>query len=172
MTKFHAEREYGPSRSKIKHGLIVGGVLVATGLWTLLLAGESLPDRVGTGLLAVAAGLAFALHAWWSGRTAGVQLRLGPEGVWFRQWGVTVPWSEIAEAGQSGTRLQPYVALILKDPEGFLGRLPTADGRALRVNRLWKPPELRIPKGTVEAGQEELVAALAEGLRAYRSPAP
>ena len=40
---------------------------------------------------------AFALHAWWSGRTAGVQLRLGPEGVWFGQWGVTVPWSEIAE---------------------------------------------------------------------------
>lgn len=168
MSETPRERLYGPSPARSRHGLIVGGVLAAAGLWALLLAGEGLPDRVATGWLALAAGLAFAGHAWWTGRTAGVQLRLGPEGVWFRQWGATVPWAEIAQAGQSGSRLQPYVALLLRDPEGFLARAPEADSRMLRGNRLWKPPELRIPRSAVAADPEELIAGLREWLESRR----
>jgi hypothetical protein len=164
-----AAREFGVARSKIRHGLFLALGLLVFGVWILTLGGESIPDRNWIGLLALGLGLGLGFYAWRAGRRAGVQLRIDESGIWFKDWGVTVPWRDVADAYQTGHRLQPFVALRLEHPERFIGALSAPEARKLQGDRLWKAPELRIPNGAVDAPQRELLDLLRAGLKVYAS---
>lgn len=162
-----ATREFGVARSKARHGLILALGLLAFGGWILLLGDESIPDRNWIGLLALGLGSGFGFHAWWTAKRAGVRLRIDDRGIWFKDWGVTVPWREVADVYQTGHRLQPFVTLCLEHPKRFIGSLPEPAARKLQGVRLWKAPELKIPNGAVEASQRELLDLLRADLKAY-----
>ncbi len=160
-------REYETGTSKLRHGMILAGGLIVIGLWILLLAGDSIPDRQITGAAAIALGAGVGFYAWWTGRAAGVVLRIDASGVWFKGWGVTVPWPEIGEILHTGHKLQPFVSLRIRNPDRFPGSLPPGETRKLKGGRLWKSPYFRIPNGSVDAPQPELLAALRAALKEY-----
>lgn len=162
-----AIKEFKVNRAKMHHGLVISAVCAAAGLAALLSGGESLPERQWSGGLLLALGAGVALHAWYSVQRAGVQLRLDEDGIWFREWSLTVPWAAVEDVYQSGSRMQPYVTISLRDTEAFLAGLSGKDARRLRANRLWKAPELRIPFSAVEASRDEILDALRGGLREY-----
>lgn len=159
--------EYGIGNSKLRHGMILGGGLIVFGLWILLLAGDSIPDRQLTAMAALTLGAGIALYAWKTGSGAGAVLRIDASGVWFRDWDMTVPWPEIGEIRHTGHRLQPFVSLRIRNPDGFLGSLPPGAPRHLKSGRLWKSPYIRIPNGSVDAPQPELLAVLRAALKEY-----
>ncbi len=163
------DREFGVAKSKVRHGLIIGIGLAALGSYTLLFPGERVSDRVWMGPLTIALGLGIALYAWRLG-AAGVQLRIDARGVWFKDWELTLPWQALSDIYQTGTRLQPFVTLRIADPESFAASLSEAEARALRGNRLWKPPDLRIPNGAVGATIPEISEALLAARRIYGEP--
>jgi len=165
----HPVQEFRIGQSKVRHGLVVAGLGMVVGAATLFFADDSVADRDWIGGLLLAFGLAIGVHAWRTGRRPGAHMRVDADGVYFREWGATVPWDEIADVYQSGSRLQPFVTLRVRDPTRLLGVLPEDASRKLRRNRLWKPPELRIPYSAVEATREEILAAIQGGLAA-RNP--
>jgi hypothetical protein len=161
-------REFAASRSRTQHGYLIGGLCALLGLALLFLAGEQIPDRhlLGAVVLALAAGIAW--HAWRSGGQAGVHLRIDQNGVALRDWGTRIAWTQIKDIYQSGSRLQPFITLEVRDPEAFLASLPPDEARALRGNRLWRTPELRIPFNAIEAPRDEILEALEAGMAHYR----
>lgn len=165
----HPVQEFRIGQSKVRHGLVVAGLGIVVGAATLLFADDSVADSQWIGGLLLAFGLAIGVHAWRTGRRAGAHMRVDADGVYFREWGATVPWGEIADVYQSGSRLQPFVTLRVRDPARLLAVLPEDAARKLGRNRLWKPPELRIPYSAVEATREEMLAAIRGGLAA-RNP--
>ena len=84
--------EFGVARSKVRHGLVVGGLLAAVGLAILLFGGQAVPDSGLTGALCLALALGAGLYAWRAGRAQDAQLRIDARGIWLRDWGVTLPW--------------------------------------------------------------------------------
>ena len=158
-------QEFGIGRSKARHGLVIAALGILVGFGTILFADESVTDRYWMGGLLMALGVGVGLHAWRTSQATGAHLRIDAEGVAFREWGVTVPWDEIADVYQSGSRLQPFITLRIGDPERLLAALPPEEARKLRRNRLWKPPELRIPYSAVEATRDEILAAIQSGLK-------
>jgi len=164
MTERPAQ-EFQIGSSKARHGLVIAAIGVLVGLGTLLFADESVTDRHWIGGLLLVFGVGIGLYAWRTGRTTGPHLRIDADGVYFREWGATVPWREIEDVYQSGSRLQPFVTLRVRDPDAMLAGLPQDDARKLNRNRLWKPPELRIPYSSVEASRDDVLAAIEAGLR-------
>ena len=157
-------REFQVGRSKSRHGFVIGGLFAIIGVAMVLLAGEQVAERHLIGALMLVLGTSIGIHAWRTGRTRGVHLRIDAAGVYFREWGATVPWSEIADVYQSGSRLQPFVTLQVRDAERFLAGLSEADAHELRRSRLWKPPELRIPYSAIEATRDEILTAIETGI--------
>ena len=164
MTERPAQ-EFRIGQSKAKHGLVIAAIGILVGLGTLAFADKSVADSHWIAILLVVLGIGIGVHAWRTGHAPGAHLRIDGEGVFFREWGVTLPWHEIADVYQSGSRLQPFVTLRIADPERLLVSLPEAEARGLKRNRLWKKPELRIPYSAVEASRDEILAAIQDGLR-------
>ena len=158
--------EFQVAAAKTKHGLILGSLLLAIGLGILLFGAGRVEGHIASGGLALLLGLGVVAYTLWSRRQAGPQLRIDEAGVWFRDWGVCVPWRELEDAYQSGTRLQPFVTLRLRDPQAFLAGLDPKEAKTLRGNRLWKAPELKIPNAAVEASQRDVLEAVLAGLKA------
>ena len=156
--------EFQAGRSRTRHGLVIGTVCAAFGLALLLFAGEGVADRQMLGSLLLALGAGVALYAWYTGQQAGTQLRIDEHGVWLREWGLTVPWAAIEDVYQTGSRLQLFITIKLRDAEAFLASLSRDEARALRANRLWKDPELRIPYNAVEATRDEMLDAIRAGI--------
>ncbi len=154
-------REFRASRTRIQHGILIGVVLALIGLGTLLFAGPSVQDAelVGGVALVLSAVVLFAVLR--NARDASARMVLDAAGIWFRDWEIgLVPWAAVDDAYTSGSRLQAFVALHLRDPEGLLAGLPEAERKALRGNRLYRSPELRIPHGALDAPLDEVLAAI------------
>ena len=158
-------QEFQIGQSKARHGLVIAAISILVGAGTLLFADESVTDSNWIGAVLIVLGIGIAVHARRTGQTPGAHLRVDTAGVYFREWGVTVPWREIADVYQSGSRLQPFVTLRIGDPERLLAGLPQEEARKLKRNHLWKPPELRIPYSAVEASRDEILAAIQNRLR-------
>ncbi len=157
--------EFRGSRARVQHGILLGAVLAAIGLGTLLFGGSSVPDAelVGTAVLVMAAGVLMMVVR--GTRDTRPRLVLDRNGVWFRDWGIAaVPWAAIDTVYTSGSRLQAYITLSLRDPERFLDALPPAERAKLTSNRLYRPPDLRIPHNALDAPLDEILAALRSGL--------
>jgi len=157
-------QEFQIGQSKARHGLVIAAISILAGLGALLFADESVADSDWIGAVLVALGIGIGAHAWRTGRTPGAHLRVDTAGVYFREWGATVPWREIADVYQSGSRLQPFVTLRIGDPERLLAGLPQEEARKLKSNHLWKVPELRIPYSAVDASRDEILAAIQNGM--------
>lgn len=154
-------REFHSSRSRVQHGLLLSALLALVGLWALLFAGPSVRDAelVAGVALAMSAVMAFVVLR--KARDTSARLVLDGTGIWFRDWEIgLVPWAAIDDAYTSGSRMQAYVSLCLRDPDGFLAGLPATERKALRGNRLAKMPELRIPHGVLNASFDEILAAI------------
>jgi hypothetical protein len=163
-------QEFQIGQSKARHGLVIAAISILVGAGTLLFAEESVADSHWIGAVLIVLGIGIGVHARRTGLTPGAYLRIDAAGVYFREWGMTVPWREIADVYQSGSRLQPFVTLRIGDPERLLAGLPQEEARKLKRNHLWKPPELRIPYSAVEASRDEILAAIENGLRDRNPP--
>ncbi len=157
--------EFRGSRARVQHGILLGAVLTVIGLGSLFFGGSSVPDAelVGAGVLVLAAGVLIVVVR--GARDTRPRLVLDRDGVWFRDWDIAkVSWAAIDAVYTSGSRLQAFITLSLRDPEGFLNALPEAERARLTSNRLFRRPELRIPHDALDAPLDEVLAALRSGL--------
>ena len=156
-------REFRLDRAKLQHGFLLGGVLAAIGLWVLVFAGPSLPDRWLIGGVNLALGAGIALFNLFGARDRRPRLVIDESGIRFRAWGpFTVPHDAIAGVHRKGGRMQSFLAVRLRDPEAFRAALPAELRGRLKPGRLVRPPDLLIPHAAVEGSFEEITAALAE----------
>ena len=154
-------REFRASRSRVQHGILLSVVLALVGVWALLFAGSSVRDAELVGGVALAISAVVLVVVLRNARDTRARMVLDRDGIWFRDWEIgPVPWAAIDDAYTSGSRLQAFVSLSLRDPEGFLAGLPEAERKALRGNRLARLPELRIPHGALDAPLDQVLAAI------------
>ena len=156
------KRDYAASKSKLKHGLIVAGLLAALGLWLMLFAGDAIPDSRLIGGVNLAAALLIAGYSWQTTRDGETVLSLGDETVWYREWGVSAPWREIEDVYGFGSRLNPHIALKLRDAERFFASLPGDKAQRLRTGRFHKNGLLLLPNNCAEVAFSELLHDLQE----------
>ncbi len=158
-------KEFGGGRTRAQHGMLLSAVLAAIGLGSFFFGGPSVPDAelVGAVVLVMAAGVLAVVMR--NARDRRPRLVLDRDGVWFRDWDIAaVPWAAIDTVLTSGSRLQAFITLSLRDPERFLNALPPAERAGLTSNRLFRRPELRIPHNALDAPLDEVLAALRSGL--------
>ncbi len=163
-------REFHASRTRVQHGILLSVLLALVGLWALLFAGPSVRDAewVGGVALTIAAVMLFMVLR--NARGAAARMVLDGDGIWFRDWEIgPVPWAAIDDTYTSGSRLQAFVVLPLRDADAFLAALPPAERKALRANRLYRAPELRIPHGALDASFDEILAAIKAHLGAAQA---
>ncbi len=154
-------REFRTSRTRVQHGILLSVVLALIGLGTLLFAGPSVRDAelVGAAALAISAVMLFVVLR--NARDIRARMVLDRGGIWLRDWEIgPVPWAAIDDVHTSGSRLQAFVSLRLGAPESFLAGLPEAERKALRANRLYWSPELRIPHSALDAPLDQVLAAI------------
>ena len=156
-------REFWVSPDRLRHGLVLAGVIAAFGLGILLFAGSSVADAplIGAVLLVLAAGVAaFVLR---TARDPEPRMVLGADGVWFRDWGLpTVPWPSVARIHSVGIRVQPFVCVEVDGWEELAAALDDATRARCRSNRLIRWPRLMVPNGALDASFDEILAALRE----------
>ena len=156
-------REFRVSPARLRHGLVLAGVIAAIGLGIALFAGPSVADAplIGAVSLVLAAGIAaFALRA---ARDPAPRLVLAADGVWFRDWGLPpVPWRNVARVTSVGSRFNPFICVEVDDWEEFAATLDDATRARCRSNRLVRWPRLMVPNGAVDASFDEILAALRE----------
>ncbi len=154
-------REFRASRTRVQHGILLCVVLALVGVWALLFAGPSVRDAELVGAVALVMSAIMLVVVRRNARDTRARMLLDRHGIWFRDWEIgPVPWAAIGDAYTSGSRLQAFGSLPLRDPEAFLAGLPEAERKALRVNRLARLPELRIPHGAVDAPLDEVLTAI------------
>lgn len=154
-------REFRASRTRVQHGILLSVVLASIGVGSLLFAGSSVPDVEIVGAAALIMSAIVLVVVWRNARDTRARMVLDGEGIWFRDWRIgRVPWAEIDDAYTSGSRLQAFVSLHLRDPEGFLSGLPETERKALHSNRLGRMPELRIPHAALDAPLAEVLSAI------------
>ena len=154
-------REFHASRTRVQHGILLCVVLALVGVWALLLAGPSVRDAELVGAVALVMSSIVLVVVLRNARDTRARMVLDRDGIWFRDWEIgAVPWVAIDDAYTSGSRLQAYVSLPLRDPDGFLAALPDAERAKLKGNRLYRSPALRIPHGALDAALDQVLAAI------------
>ena len=110
--------------TRYKDRLIFAIVMIALGAVTLTGIVPDLRDPELVGALLLALG-GLVLGVVWRGLSRRMpRLVLTEDGVWYKDWGIpAVPWRAITRAHIAGGRTRRNVALLLRDPEGFLGGL-------------------------------------------------
>ncbi len=154
-------REFHTSRTRVQHGILLSVVLALIGLGTLLFAGTTVRDAELVGAVALVLSAVILFVVLRTARDTRARMVLDGAGIWFRDWKIgPVPWAAVDDAYTSGSRLQAFVSLRLREPEGFLAGLPEAERKALRANRLYRSPELRIPHGALDAPLDQILATI------------
>ncbi len=165
-------KEFQGSRTRVQHGFLLSAVLALIGLVSLFAAGPSIPDAelAGGAALVLSAGVLIAVLR--SARDHRPRMVLDGDGVWFRDWEIgTVSWAAIDGVYSGGSRLQAFITLRLRDPDGCLASLPDSERARLKGNRLYRSPELRIPHGALDAPIADILGALRAGFAAAHGPA-
>ena len=108
-------REFRAGRSKLRHGLVVAGLLAILALWLILFAGDTVAHAELAGIvnLILAAGILFAAHR--AANDPRPHMVLDKDGIWYRGWGLDrVPWHQICDAYSSGIRLNSFACIELQ----------------------------------------------------------
>ncbi len=170
MNESDTPKEFRVARNKLVHGALIAGLLLLVGLWLIFFADPSIAYAEVLGLinLALAGGiLVVAL------RKAGDRqphLVLDRDGIWFRDWGLDkVPWQQVRDVYTSGSRIQAFACIEIRDPQALLAGLPDERRRKLNSNRLVRPPRLLVPNGALDAPLQDILAALRAGLEEHRT---
>jgi hypothetical protein len=161
------KREYAASTAKLKHGLIIAGLLTVLGLWLMLFAGDAIPDSRLVGGVNLVAALLIAGYSWQSTRRGDTVLTVDDAGIWYREWGATAPWREIADIYGFGARLNPHIALKLRDSERFFAALPGEKAQRLSTSRYYKNGLLLLPNNCAEVAFSELLLTLKEARQKF-----
>ncbi|MEX0923033.1 MAG: hypothetical protein WD489_09245 [Rhodovibrionaceae bacterium] len=161
-------REFAASKTKLRHGLLIAALVAALGFWVLFFAGALIPDHRLVGGVNLALALIVAGYAWQSSQASGLSLKLDEDGIWYKEWGFTLPWREVADIYAKGSRLNPLIALQLKDSSGFLDSLPAERVRKLKAGPYYKQPQLLLPNACADASFAELLSVLQAGLAQAR----
>lgn len=165
-------REFRGSRTRVQHGFLLSAVLALIGLVSLFFAGPSVPDAELAGAVALVLSVGVLIGIMRSARDRSPRMVLDGDGIWFRDWEIgTVSWAAIGGVYTGGSRLQTFITLRLRDPEGFVAALPDSERARLKRNRLYRAPELRIPPGALDAPMEDILNVLRSGLGAARGQA-
>ncbi|MEM7225563.1 MAG: hypothetical protein AAF495_21475 [Pseudomonadota bacterium] len=151
----------GRSRSRLAQGFVLGGALLVASLIVVLLAGtEDRGTLWAVGLLVVF-GLVVLVQALRAALDPAPWLVIDRQGVWYKEWGLPpVPWAEIEKHYQTGSRLQAYLALALRDQESYFAALAQDRGTKVRFGRLIRPKLLLIPANTLDASFRQIQDAM------------
>lgn len=160
-------REYASSTAKLKHGLVIAALLAFLGLWLIFLAGDAIPDSRMVGGINLAAALLIAGYSWQTSRSTETVLTVGDDGVWYREWGAEVLWREVSDIQTAGARLNPQIALKLRDSERFFAGLSAERARKLKAGRYYKNGLLLLPNNCAEVAFSELLLTLEEAKRQF-----
>ena len=156
-------REFRASPARLRHGMVLTGVLAAVGLGTLLFAGPSVADAplIGAVSLALAAGV--AIYVLRAARDTAPRMTLDADGVWFHDWGLPpVPWRNVAGVYAAGSRIRPFICVEVDGWEELAAALDDATRARCQSNRLIRWPRLMVPDNAVDASFAEVLAALRE----------
>jgi hypothetical protein len=160
---------YRVAPGKLKHGLLIAGLLALVGLWLIFFAGPSVAhsELAGSANLVLAAGLvALAVRR---ARDPRPLLVLDQRGIWYRDWELDpIAWDRIAGVTLGGSRLQSFACLEIKDPRVLIEGLSPEQRRKAEANRLVRPPRLLVPNGALDAPLPDIVAAIRSGLEGRR----
>lgn len=156
---------FARSRSRSAQGFVLSGAMLVAGLVTLLLSGDHGESYLWSGLLLVAASLAVLVQALRTARDTAPWLVLDERGLWYKEWELPpVPWSEIDDHYQTGSRLQAFLAIALRDQEAYFAALAERGGKAVRFGRLIRPGLLLIPANTLDGDFRQIQDAIARFL--------
>jgi hypothetical protein len=166
-------KQYRVARSRLQHGYLLGGVLIAFGVLILTVLGAAIPDSALIGLahLAVGAGvIAWTLRI---ARDPAPRLVLDADGVWYREWGTrAIPWEQIGDVYTSGSRMSSAVCVEVRDAERLLAIVPAGDRQKFKANRLVNLPRLFIPNNAVDAPLDALLGDIRAGAAHFRGARP
>ena len=167
----YPRREFRTAPARLHHGLLIAGLLAATGIGILAFGGGVVADGPLIAAVSLALAAAVALYAVRGALDPRPRMVLDADGVWFRDWRLPpIPWHRIAGVPTAGSRLQPYVSVELADVDGFVGALDDRTQRRCRSNRLIHWPRLMVPNHAIDASFEEVLNALRAGNA--RTPSP
>lgn len=161
-------REFAASKGKLRHGLLVAALFAVLGLWLLILPVAAIPDSELIGGVNLGIAVLIAGYSWQTSQAAGLSLRIDERGVWYKEWGFTLPWRAVADIYGKGSRLNPQIALQLKDGAAFLSTLPGEQARKLKAGPYYKEPQLLLPNACADAHFSELLSVLQAGLEQSR----
>jgi hypothetical protein len=166
----HLLYSFGIAKSRIQHGFLLAAVLGAIGVWALFLADPGTTGGPLLGLVNLCLAASVALYNWRQLRDRQPRLVIDDIGVWYRDWDLDpVRWQDIADHLQMGGRLQAFFCLRLRDPDGFLSRLPPDRRAKMDKNPLIQAPLLKIPAHSVDADFSTIREAVDDGLARARS---
>ena len=156
-------REFRVSPDRMRHGLVLAGVIAAIGLGIMLFAGPSVADAPLIGMISLALGAGVAVYVVRAARDPAPRLVLAADGVWFRDWGLPpVPWRNVARVTSAGSRISSFICVEVDDWEEFAATLDDATRARCRSNRLVRSPRLMVPNGAIDASFNEVLVALRE----------
>lgn len=113
--------------------LLFGMLLAAISAWITLNVELSLLYGV-LGVVSCLIFLGLAVIAMIRLSDRGEQLRVAPDGIYYKRWSETViPWNEIVDVTVFRDRYQNFIMLHLADPQRFPSTTPV--GRLSRANR-------------------------------------
>lgn len=162
-------KEFGGGRTRAQHGMLLSAVLAVIGLASLLIAGPAAPDAELAGAVALLLSLGVLIVVLRGARDPRPRMVLDRDGIWFRDWEIeAVSWTAVRDAYRSGSRIQTYITIRLRDGEHFLAGLPEAERTRLRTNRLFRLPELRIPHSALDAPHDTVLAAINSAIESSR----
>ena len=152
---------FARSKSRRAQGFVLSGVLTAVGLATIVLSGGLGESYVWTGGLLVVLGLVFLVQAIRTSRDTAPWLVIDARGLWYKEWGLPpVPWPEIADLYQTGSRFQAFLAVALRDQEAYFAGLAERGEGRVRPGRLIRPGLLLIPANTLDSNFRQVQIAI------------
>jgi hypothetical protein len=152
---------FGVSPGKRTHGMVIAGLLAASGVVALVAAGPAVPDGETIGVVALALAAVVAFHVRRTTGTTGPGMVLDGNGIWFREWGMdTVPWRFVAGARMAGNRLRPLVYIELDESADLLGHMEADGGARPALSPLVRRTRLIIPNSALDAPLNQVAVAI------------
>ncbi len=152
---------FGVSPGKRTHGMVIAGLLAASGVVSLIAAGPSVPDGETIGLVALALAAVVFFHVRRTTSTTGPAMVLDGDGIWFREWGMdAVPWRFIAGVRMAGNRLRPLIYIELDNSADLFAHMEASSGTRPSLGPLVRGGRLVVPNSALDAPLNEVAVAI------------